>query len=145
MIVLVTGSRSLFRYYQQIRALLAEQFRRLNPEIVVVGDASGPDTYARDVAAELGIPCAVYALDGWIYSNGSKIGLWGDNLPTGRSLPLYRNRVMAGHVMAKVNSERPGFVIGFTNPDARTHGTEHTLGLLPGIPSRVYTPRDMAA
>jgi len=109
-------------------------------EVVVTGDAEGPDQWAAEVARELQKRCLVYALDGAIHEgsrDGPVVGTWASR---GAARPdpahgaacrqwcLARNTVMVAHVAKKVRGGRRARVVGYLSylPVA-TAGTEQTL------------------
>lgn len=108
-------------------------------EVVVVGDAEGPDRWAADLAQQLGKRLLVYALDGYIHEggrSGPKVGRWSstekqpprENTEAFRQWCLARNTVMIAHVARKVRGGRHAHVLGYLSylPIA-TKGTEQTL------------------
>jgi len=101
--------------------------------VVVVGDASGPDAWALDIAGQTA--CARwcrYALDGYRYKTDGVPMSWSamPALPVAKAWPLVRNAVMVREVAGLARDFGDVVrVIGLVSPWATTHGTEHTLGL----------------
>ena len=151
-IVVVTGSRS-FSGNSAARAWLRERLTALAPKLVVTGDAIGPDFWAAEWAAEFGVPCLVYGLDGAafliFFENGEKrtvVQRWTEEKVPARGTfesrrwPLKRNDAMVAFAASRL-PESPVLVVGLPNPDATTQGTGYTLSAASrkGIPTCIFS------
>jgi hypothetical protein len=142
-VLLITGARSLATRpgaETWARGHIAEALRGV--DLLIVGDAPGPDAWAREIARDRGrvTRCAqaVYAvrgdLAGWIIDeSGRGVSEWTESRYTH---PLERNRVMV-HDAKEMGQRRDDIsVLALLDglkvdvPGKRaTRGTEHTVGL----------------
>ena len=152
-VLLVTGSRS-FATNIPAHAAFVEILSPLVERIdgLLVGDAWGPDSFAVKLAQQHGKNYVRYCLDGnTIESQALADGTYrvtgqpwwkpNDPRPPAHRWPLVRNRRMVellsqlkleDEVISRIGRCDPlvrVLCVGFIDPDARTHGTDHTLGL----------------
>ena len=135
-ILLVTGSRSLAKIEgarEWVLTILSAQVDHTSDGTqIVMGDATGPDSWAR-----IGYTSRVYeAQSGRIVSYRPNvteiIGSWSLRVAmfselTAHQKPLYRNREMVADVAALKYG--PAKVLAFIDPASKTQGTQHTIVL----------------
>ena len=139
MIALITGARTLAAN-DAARAWLRGRLDALAPTIIHAGDATGPDAWALEFAAERGTPWRRWSLNGFCYYPRSAPLPWGTRGKTpARRWPLERNRRMVEQV-ATVDSG--AIVLALRDPSSRTQGTAHTIGLArrAGLTVEEWTP-----
>jgi hypothetical protein len=139
-LLLVCGSRSLGAEhggtkastdwaYDILRSQIANPKHR--PDVVINGDAHGPDRWSSMTALTLGIECRAYRLDGNVYTwdtMGSQFvhSRWRD--ADGPAVnPLERNRALVAAAARALDEGWDVQVLGLVAPWAKTHGTDHTL------------------
>lgn len=90
------------------------------------GGAIGPDTWAGELARNLGLRETVYGLDGWVTQDGRRLVRWTNDQ---RPHPIARNRALVE--AARIASLRGTdlSVLGLLAPWSRTHGTERTCAM----------------
>jgi hypothetical protein len=135
-VLLVTGARELARTHARTAwgvAAVGDAITALRRDaLVMTGDATGPDTWARSEAALAALERWVYALDGWIYANGEPRCHWTAVTGAGRSprrWPLYRNERMVAEAHGFAGRGDAVTVLALVAPWSRTRGTMHTVGL----------------
>ena len=138
-VLLVTGSRALAdtgASEEWARSTLVEAmaFLRDGQDTLVHGGATGPDTWAWEIAQGREHAVEAFYPDGRLrisYPAGSEHddqhGTWG-RLDRTRS-PLARNAHMIEVLSLLRERECEVLVAGLVAPWSRTHGTEHTLRL----------------
>lgn len=126
-ILLVTGSRSLTKQVgaeDAVETILRRFEYRI--DLVVAGDANGPDRLALRHAHSFDCGYERWTLSGFIQCEGES---W-EWSQWQRNDPLVRNRRMVEHVCDKyLDYGENVLCVGFVDPDSRTHGTDHTLRL----------------
>ena len=126
-VLLVTGSRSLTKQRRAEKAV-ETVLRRFEwrIDLVVAGDANGPDRWALRHAHSFGCGYERWTLSGFVQCEGeSWAWAWGR-----QNDPLVRNRCMVEHVRDEyLRNYENVLCVGFVDPDSRTHGTDHTLRL----------------
>ena len=124
-VLLVTGSRKLvdrgtgcfLAYERIINELLA------NTDLLVAGDARGPDQWAIMANA---CPFERWSLGGIVFRRYHQYE-WSS---LKQNNPLVRNRKMVESVRDRhLRYGENVLCVGFIDPDSKTHGTDHTLGL----------------
>lgn len=145
-IVVVSGSRVLADNADATfwaRGMITALFAWLGPRVgtLVVGDASGPDTWATMACEGTCVVSKVYGLNGAIMSGADviaarerggrpsqRLGTWGTRTDdfTPKTWPLERNRVMAEHVGRRVLEGRKAVLLALGASWSRTNGTRHT-------------------
>jgi hypothetical protein len=129
--LLVTGSRSLARIpgaRERCIEHVSGHLVALGDVVLVTGDAPGPDAWAIECAAGIGIRHRRWCLDGWIDGGSETVRWWSGERTAAPSArwPLMRNEAMVRAVAAK---HPDAVVLAFVDPHSRTHGTEHTCRL----------------
>lgn len=139
-ILVITGSRSLNMSHggsmqseswakQLLRTALFGDHR---PTFLVHGDCpNSPDRWAHELAMkgpEPYIQCLAFNLDGWIYLNDGQLRRWRD-LDGRESNPLRRNDSQVTHCAKARDDGWDVRLVALIAPWAKTHGTEHTVGL----------------
>lgn len=139
-LLLVTGSRAL----ADTDAARAWALSVLRPAVeacqgragyLVVGDAPGPDTWAKELAEARGVAGRQYALNGWL-------SMWASNTwvskpwhtPAGSGWrqhgpkwPLFRNATMVRWFAERCReADTVAHVVALVAPWSKTRGTEHT-------------------
>lgn len=135
MILLVTGSRSLADTPAAERWARGELGRVMAAELsltrLVVGDAYGPDAWAKEIALDTaGAIMDVWFAIGprWVFDTDPPTRTWWNADGRPRVDPFGRNRAMVAHVAATY--PRPDVrVLALFAPWSRTHGTGHTVVL----------------
>lgn len=137
-LLLVTGSRALARNRGGTKKSVAWAYDRCGeaivgenrPDLVVAGDAEGPDTIACTVAGTVRprILWRVFALDGWLYHCDVGLRRW-RNVPGPATWPLSRNMAMVAAVVKARDAGWHVRVLGLVAPWSRTRGSDHTLGV----------------
>ena len=136
-ILLVTGSRSLADN-DPARWWVTEQ---LHPSLagatlVVAGDARGVDARAHEMALYRRIQSMRWCVDGRVQYR-DHLGAWHtdarwDDATTTtdpRKRPLSRNAAMVQWCVDQIRAGATVRVLGLVDPQSRTRGTDHTLGL----------------
>jgi hypothetical protein len=141
-VLVITGSRALALRPEAAawaKAEIATAFARLRSlGRLYVGDATGPDAWAWELALErFGrervFPGALkFALDGRVYDMGGDAYAWAtqprrDFDP--KRWPLYRNEHLIAAAARCASAMEEVRVLGFVAPWAKTRGTDHTLAL----------------
>ncbi len=148
-ILVVTGSRALCATAAaeswargEICDALCDLAMRGLATVVVTGDAPGPDVWAIHEAASCALRWIRYGLDGWRTEGEGFVKrepvAWctAEEVPKRGTRaysrwPLTRNRVMVAAVKRAVAAgEYTASALALAAPWARTHGTQHTIGLL---------------
>lgn len=144
-LLLVTGSRALceshggtWRSFEWFREELRKRIvlSAYPPDLVVNGGANGPDAVSTTLAMAVRPRIAVreFELDGWIYRSDitgdelSREQRWRDADGHAGS-PLERNRLMVAHCVRAREDGWQVHVLALIAPWAKTHGTDHTIGL----------------
>ena len=138
-VLLVTGSRSLAAHPGAeawarglIRAALA------GVDLLIVGDAPGPDAWAAEIASSHDVCVRRYDTRGihagWIvqqeHALWCRIDQWATPAMVGRRYPLYRNAAMVRDVVdLAMTPQWSAGCIALVDPASATKGTEHTAGL----------------
>ena len=128
-VLLVTGSRSLTKQRRAEDAveIILRRFEQCL-DLVVAGDADGPDRWALRHAHSFCCAFERWTLDGYVQRERSRYSwawAWGR-----QNDPLVRNRCMVEHVRDEYLRHGENVLcVGFVDPDSRTHGTDHTLRL----------------
>lgn len=141
-LLLVTGSRSLARLpgaEPWARALIREALR--NAELLVVGDASGPDAWALDEQVSVRSEALRYELSGLVThvvcgsawaagtSGWRPTGRYAGTPVGSRRWPLARNAEMVAASARLLTSERRGVCLAFIDAASLTRGAAHTARL----------------
>lgn len=135
-ILLVTGSRTLARRPEWLE--LTHCFEaQLAPlielaDLVVAGDATGPDEWALSLARNASRDYERWRTDGFVTQSARPhaVWRWHEGAKFGTFEPLARNAAMVQRCgECASNSVCSVLCVGFVDPQSRTHGTDHTLGL----------------
>lgn len=138
--LLVTGSRALVGSTCEsvVRAVLSREIEELGPGMVIAGDASGPDAWARHSASRFdGTLIRHYCLNGTVVNaRGDVLRRWIDAptleaAPPAR-VPLLRNAAMVAELAARACNHPDEWEVSYLALVAawsQTHGTEHTARL----------------
>ena len=137
-ILVVTGSRAFdvddrSRFWA--KAALTGSFVKYLPGLVVHGGARGPDTWAEELAAWLGLPRAVFELGGRAESklphlrlpNSSRLLHGADRYRYPSADPLARNDTMIRWAADQAARGHVVWVVGLRAPWSSTGGTARTL------------------
>ena len=138
-VLLVTGSRSLAAHPGAeawarglIRAALA------GVDLLIVGDAPGPDAWAAEIASSHDVCVRRYDTRGihagWIvqqeHALWCRIDQWATPAMQGRRYPLHRNAAMVRDVTTiAMRRDASARALALIDPASETKGTEHTAGL----------------
>ena len=153
-IALVCGSRSLAQGGQDVEVWARHMIECISDhaDVIVTGDAPGPDTWARErvqTLARESLRGRVYDLRGYVCDAwGTPLGRWSSHAPSGpsdprwRRWPLERNAAMVRAVALRARREgRPASVHALVDPRSRTQGTMHTVTLARAMGLRAYVHR----
>lgn len=129
-VVLYCGSRSL-ALRQGAQRAFCEHHRPLidQADLVVTGDAEGPDQWANWLAP---FGYERWCLDGRVATRPATIRRWchEEGPPVDRRrVPLVRNEMMVKACELRLRLGDNVLCVGFVDPASRTRGTDHTLRL----------------
>ena len=135
-VLLVTGSRSLARIpgaEAWARGLIREALRGC--DLLIVGDAEGPDAWARALATANETRTRCYHVHGlhrgWITDSdiADPVARWDEGVTRGRRYPLARNAAMVADAAGFFDAGATVSVLALVDTASRTQGTLHTVGL----------------
>lgn len=132
LLTLVCGSRSLVQrpggeaWARHIIECITD-----HANLVVTGDAPGPDTWVRERMARTSIRCVVFSLDGTVRegADGREIGRWcpAERVSSGSRWPLVRDAAMVRAVARRARMGRLAAVYALKDPLSPTDGTGQTV------------------
>lgn len=135
-VLIVCGSRSLFgniKRYEWAVELIQREVFLFKPDLIVTGDAAGPDTWADEAFSG---PVFHYTKYGTVLNRNEYVARWGKdedapgpvaNKAIWKAWLLHRDRVMVQVVAKKVKEEGyTASLLALVDPKSETHGTEFT-------------------
>ena len=138
-VLLVTGSRSLALHPgAEVWARGLIHAALTGADLLIVGDAPGPDAWAVEIASSHDVCVRRYDTRGihagWIvqqeHALWCRMDQWETPAMQGRRYPLHRNAEMVRDVTTlAMRRDASARVLALVDPASETKGTEHTAGL----------------